>query len=49
MVHENINVFIGVVVDLPTVYILSNYCAKGSLQVSLNLTGLIKYTLGHTL
>ena len=31
--HDNITRFIGACVETPHVYILTNYCARGSLQV----------------
>ncbi len=32
--HDNINMFIGACVDPPNFILLTEYCAKGSLQVS---------------
>ena len=34
MQHENLNPFIGAVIDPPNECIVSNYCPKGSLQVT---------------
>lgn len=34
MNHENINRFIGACIDLPRVYIVSQFCSRHSLQVS---------------
>ena len=33
--HDNITRFIGACVETPHVYILTNYCARGSLKVNL--------------
>lgn len=32
--HENLNQFIGVSLDAPRIIILTEYCSRGSLQVS---------------
>ena len=36
MNHENLNAFLGACVEPPNICILSGYCSKGNLQVSLN-------------
>lgn len=33
MRHENINSFIGASIDAPNIFVLSVYCARGSLEV----------------
>ena len=37
LTHQNINTFIGACVEPGNICILSQYCAKGSLQVTKNL------------
>ena len=32
--HDNLNPFIGACVDSPNICVISQYCPKGSLQVS---------------
>ena len=38
MSHDNINRFVGACVDQPNVWIVTHYCARGSLKVSVLCT-----------
>lgn len=43
--HDNLNPFIGACVDSPNICIISQYCSKGSLQVSYECGSIFAQTL----
>ena len=47
--HDNLNGFIGAGIESPTIFIVTNYCSKGSLQVTIYIFTYNTYIYTHTI